>query len=143
MTDPDFDLMDFTPYLLAQAAEVASLGFQQYYKAHYGMLRTEWRVLFHLGRYGSMTATEICTRAQIHKTKISRAVAALERKRFLQRQQMQTDRRHETLILTSHGKTAYLDLAQAAQRYEETLMAGISQKERALLSKCLRHIAKI
>jgi DNA-binding MarR family transcriptional regulator len=49
------------------------------------MLRTEWRVLFHLGRYGAMSAREISRRAGIHKTKVSRAVAALERKRFLER----------------------------------------------------------
>ncbi len=29
---PDFDLHDFAPYLLNQAAEEASLGFQQVYK---------------------------------------------------------------------------------------------------------------
>jgi len=50
-----FDLQDFLPYLLNQAADASSLGFQKYYKDRYGMLRTEWRVLFHLGRYGAMT----------------------------------------------------------------------------------------
>ena len=73
----EFDLKDFLPYLLNQAAEEASLGFQVLYKERYGMLRTEWRVLFHLGRYGDMTAKEICDRARTHKTKVSRAVAAL------------------------------------------------------------------
>jgi hypothetical protein len=57
------------------------------YKDRYGMLRTEWRVLFHLGRYGAMSAREISRRAGIHKTKVSRAVAALERKRFLERRE--------------------------------------------------------
>jgi ATP-dependent Lon protease len=41
------------------------------------MLRTEWRVLFHLGIYGEMTATDIVNRARIHKTKVSRAVQKL------------------------------------------------------------------
>ena len=73
----DFDLLDFLPYLLNLAAEEASLGFQTLYKTRYGMLRTEWRVLFHLGIYGEMTATEIGERARMHKTKISRAVQKL------------------------------------------------------------------
>ena len=44
-----FDLQLFLPYLLNQAAEESSLSFQRVYKDRYGMLRTEWRVLFHLG----------------------------------------------------------------------------------------------
>ena len=54
------ELSHFLPYLLNQAAEVVSQDFQPNYKNRYGMLRTEWRVLFHLGRLGEMTATQIC-----------------------------------------------------------------------------------
>ena len=79
----DFDLRFFLPYLLNQAAEESSLAFQQVYKGRYGMLRTEWRVLFHLGIYGEMTAKEIGERARMHKTKISRAVQRLADRRFL------------------------------------------------------------
>ncbi|WP_446720123.1 MarR family transcriptional regulator, partial [Leisingera sp. ANG-S] len=56
------------------------------------MLRTEWRVLFHLGNYGQMTAKEIGSRAKIHKTKISRAVAKLSEKRFVTRTRDENDR---------------------------------------------------
>jgi hypothetical protein len=45
------------------------------------MLRTEWRVSFHLGRYAVITATESGARASMHKTRISPAFAALEQKR--------------------------------------------------------------
>ena len=87
MTDREhFDLADFLPYLLNQAAEASSRQFQDHYRKKYGMLRTEWRVLFHLGRYGKLTAKEISARAAIHKTKISRAVAALQSKRYLHRE---------------------------------------------------------
>ena len=84
-TDDTFDLSDFLPYLLNQAAEASSLEFQQLYKDRYGILRTEWRVLFHLGIYGRMTAREICDRTAMHKTKISRAVQKLADRRFLTR----------------------------------------------------------
>ena len=60
----DFDLQNFLPYLLNQAAEESSLAFQNIYKDRYGMLRTEWRVLFHLGIYGRLTAKEICERSK-------------------------------------------------------------------------------
>ncbi|MGJ8555905.1 MAG: MarR family winged helix-turn-helix transcriptional regulator, partial [Sulfitobacter geojensis] len=36
MTQSDFELQNFLPYLLNQAAEVSSLTFQQFYKDRYG-----------------------------------------------------------------------------------------------------------
>ena len=74
----DFDLEGFLPYLLNQAAEATSKSFHDTYKAAYGMTRTQWRVLANLGKFGSMTARDICTISHIEKTKVSRAVAALE-----------------------------------------------------------------
>lgn len=139
----DFDLRGFMPYLLNMAAEESSASFQKYYRGRYGMLRTEWRVLFHLGRYGAMTAKEICDRARMHKTKVSRAVAALQAKRFLTRSPWEDDRRHETLALTSLGKQAYADLAAQGQRFDRALMAEFSDEEARLLRQALVRIAKL
>ena len=116
--DNDFDLQDFLPYLMNQAAEALSLDFQRHYKGKYGMLRTEWRVLFHLGRYGEMTAKDICDRARMHKTKVSRAVAALEAKRYLTRTRQEEDRRSETLRLTQAGTRVFRDLYEEAARFD-------------------------
>jgi DNA-binding MarR family transcriptional regulator len=140
---PDFDLRDFLPYLLNLAAEEASLGFQALYKSRYGMLRTEWRVVFHLGRYGAMTATEVCTRSRIHKTKVSRAVAKLEARRFLRRQVSKLDRRAEVLTLTDAGRAAYSDLQAQAQAYEAKLTAGFTPEEAAALRRALQRLAKL
>lgn len=139
----DFDLSRFLPYVLNQAAEASSAGFQTYYRQRYGMLRTEWRVLFHLGRYGGMTAKEICARASMHKTKISRAVLALETKRYLLRTPQEQDRRHETLSLTRQGQAVYADLVQAAEAYDASLSAHFSRQEREVLNRCLEKIAKL
>jgi DNA-binding MarR family transcriptional regulator len=138
-----FDLKDFLPYLLAQAAEQASVEFQYFYKTKYGMLRTEWRVLFHLGRYGDMTAKDICDRARLHKTKVSRAVSALQEKRFLTRAQQEKDRRHETLCLTRSGQRAYTDLSNSAQRFDSKMIADFTDQEAEILRRCLIRIADL
>ncbi|WP_420860547.1 MarR family winged helix-turn-helix transcriptional regulator [Algirhabdus cladophorae] len=144
MTSVDpFDLRDFLPYLLAQAAEETSLGFQKHYKDGYGMLRNEWRVLFHLGRYGAMSARDICERAKLHKTKVSRAVAALERRRFLARSPTALDRRVEVLDLTKSGHSAYLDLAQKARSYDAAMVQSLSAEQEAVLRACLAKMAKL
>jgi DNA-binding MarR family transcriptional regulator len=107
------------------------------------MLRTEWRVVFHLGRYGAMTATEVCTRSRIHKTKVSRAVAKLEARRFLRRQVSTRDRRAEVLTLTDAGRAAYSDLQAQAQAYEAKLTAGFTPEEAAALRRALQRLAKL
>ncbi|MGR3802202.1 MAG: MarR family winged helix-turn-helix transcriptional regulator [Marinibacterium profundimaris] len=139
--NPDFDLRDFVPYLLNQAAEASSLEFQRLYKARYGMLRAEWRVLFHLGIYGRMTAREICDRSAMHKTKISRAVQKLADRRFLTRDPSDLDRRAEHLELTAAGSAAYRDLMAAAADYDARLMQGFTAEETALLRQMLRRLA--
>ena len=142
MTDKtNFDLQDFLPYALNRAAEVSSRDFQQIYKDRYGMLRTEWRVLFHLGRYGPMTAKAICDRATVHKTKVSRAVAALGDKRYLTRKTQSVDRRHETLQLTRRGEDVFADLDRAAREYDAKLAARFTPEEQVILRRCLAAIA--
>ena len=127
--DPDFDVRMFLPYLLNQAAEAASLEFQNVYKDRYGMLRNEWRVLFHLGIYGRMTASDIGARAQMHKTKISRAVQRLAERRYLVRTRDDADRRVEHLDLTKAGQKVYADLRSTARDYDAALVEGLPAED--------------
>ena len=137
MSDTPFHLPHFLPYLLNQASEAASQEFQAYYRAKYGMLRTEWRVVFHLGCYGDLSAKQICEMASIHKTKVSRAVRALEGKRFLTRQETEDDRRIERLALTPKGKAVFDDLSRASEGFDAKLAAGLSVAEMTHLRQAL------
>ena len=143
MVDDDFQLQYFLPYLLNQAAEASSLEFQQIYKSRYGMLRTEWRVLFHLGLYGQLTASEIGQRARMHKTKISRAVHRLTERRFVTRTRDDGDRRVEHLALTRRGQAAYDDLRAVAQRYNAALMDTLDPAEAAVLRRALVKLSDV
>ena len=51
-----------------------------------------------------MTATEVGVHSTMHKTKVSRAVFALEQRRWLKRTQDDGDRRVEHLELTAPGQ---------------------------------------
>ena len=138
----NFDLQAFLPYLLNQAAEQSSLSFQRSYKNRYNMLRTEWRVMFHLGLFGAMTARDIGIRGKIHKTKISRAVQKLTEKRFILRQRSADDRRLESLQLTVSGRAAYLELRKTAEQYQTDLSVDFSEEEFALLQTMLKRLIK-
>lgn len=141
MSEPtEFEITEFLPYLLNRAADNASISFQKLYKSKYGMLQTEWRVMFHLGRFETMTAKQICERAGLHKTKVSRAVRALELKRFLTRDEVPEDRRNEQLQLTKQGRNAYKELAKEAEHFEQKLIADFSTDEQVVLKTCLKKI---
>lgn len=117
----DFDLDTFLPYRLNRAAEIVSLRFAARYKERYDMTRPEWRALAALGSYGRMTATEIGANSTMHKTKVSRAVKALEDRRWLKRTLDDSDRRVEHLELTASGFKIYREMVEMAHAYEREL----------------------
>jgi len=140
VTDPDgedFDLDAFLPYLLNQAAEATSRGFARVYRAEYGMTRTQWRVLANLGRSGSLTAAEICRLSLLEKTKVSRAVGALEGQGLLARGRHGADRRAEVLTLTPEGRAVFERLGRLAQDYNRALRERLGP-EAAVLARVLR-----
>ena len=136
----EFDLDLFLPYLLNQAAEAASAGFQAIYREGHGMTRTQWRVMANLGKFGSLTARDICAIAHVEKTKVSRAVLALERAGMLARSQSDTDRRVEILSLTAGGKAVFADLGQKAVDYDAGLRAGLGVAQAAELDALLGRV---
>jgi DNA-binding MarR family transcriptional regulator len=133
----DFKLESFLPYRLNQAAERVSQRFAAQYRSLYYMTRPEWRVLAAIGTYGRMTATEIGANSSMHKTKVSRAVRALEEKRWLKRNEHSEDRRVEHLELTLAGKRIYGEMIELAKTYEQELVtllgaSGVQQLEAGL-----------
>jgi DNA-binding MarR family transcriptional regulator len=57
----------------------------------------------------------------MHKTKVSRAVAELERRRWLARRPDESDRRIEHLALTRAGLDAYREMVPLAKAFERRL----------------------
>ncbi len=137
-----FDLSRFLPYLLTRAAEESSIEFARIYKDRYGLLRTEWRVLFHLGQGGEMTATDIGRISKIHKTKISRAVAGLKKRRYLTKTQSTEDRRREHLKLSDTGQRVFRELALEAEAYNGRLLGRFTPEERAALLDSLQKLGR-
>jgi len=132
-----FDLERFLPYLLNQAAEAASRDFQATYRAAYGLSRVQWRVLANLGKFGAMTARDICRISHMEKTKVSRAVAALEDQGLLSRAPDPGDRRAEILSLTAKGAAVFADLGQRAIRYDAALRAELGAEATAQIDALL------
>ncbi|OKH86680.1 MarR family winged helix-turn-helix transcriptional regulator [Thalassospira sp. TSL5-1] len=124
-----FDLHGFLPFVLPHTSEKVSFGFRDIYRDRYRMTRSEWRVLATLGQYGPQTATDIGTRTGLHKTKVSRAVASIEARRWLKRQQDETDRRIALITLTKQGESAFASLAKAGITYNQKVRNHLGEQD--------------
>lgn len=131
------DLDSFLPYRLYRLADAVSREFSRIYKDSHGLTRPEWRTLSGLGQRGSMTATALGEQSAMHKTKVSRAVAELERRRWLTRTPDEEDRRVEHLSLTKGGLAAYREMVPLAKAFERELLAKLSASECSAISNGL------
>lgn len=120
-------LEGFLPYRLARAAEIVSRQFAALYRERHGMTRPEWRTLATIGQFNRITATEIGAHSSMHKTKVSRAIRALEQRKWISRQADDTDRRVEHIELTREGRQRYRDLVALARTYEAKLTGMLGQ----------------
>lgn len=136
--EPILSLEDFLPYRLNRLAEAVSRDFSKLYRDRHGLTRPEWRVLATLGEFPTMTATEIGAHSAMHKTKVSRAVAELERRVWLARKLDGADRRIEHLALTKAGRAVYREMVPIAKDFEARLLAMMNKDERESLMKALK-----
>lgn len=130
-------LETFLPYRLSRISEAVSQNFRSVYKEMYGLNRPEWRVLASLAEVGPATATQIGRHSAQHKTKVSRAVFALEQRRWLTRETVPSDRRNELLELTAAGRDAYARLAGPMLRLEEDILSRLTESEQRSLGESL------
>lgn len=141
MTQDVLALETFLPYRLNRLAEDVSHSFSTIYRDRFGITRPEWRLLATLGQYGTMTATAVGQHSAMHKTKVSRAVAALEQRRWLTRTRDEADRRIEDLRLTVVGLAAYREMVPLARAYEAKLLAALPEADRAAALRLITQLS--
>jgi DNA-binding MarR family transcriptional regulator len=137
MADELLILDDFLPYRLNRLADAVSREFAAIYKERYGLTRPEWRTLATLGQFGTATATAVGEHSAMHKTKVSRAVAELERRRWLTRQADAGDRRIEHLTLTTAGRKVYREMVPIARAFEARFLASFDARDRAAIPRVM------
>ncbi|QCI69256.1 MarR family transcriptional regulator [Phreatobacter stygius] len=127
------ELETFLPYRLNVLATIVSQGLSGIYAKRYGIGVPEWRVMATLGQFGAMTAKDIGSHSRMHKTKVSRAVAVLEKRLLVQRRANRQDLREAFLSLSEHGRAIYDDLVPVALTFAAELTQGLTRTERAEL----------
>ncbi len=134
---PALRLEAFLPYRLNVCSALVTQALSRIYAERYRMGVPEWRVLVTLGEIGPMTAKAIGLHSHMHKTKVSRAVALLERRRLVSRRANRADRREAFLSLTPAGRAVFEELAPAALAFVAELLDGVTEADRTVLDRTL------
>jgi DNA-binding MarR family transcriptional regulator len=127
-------LEQFLPYRLNRIASAVSQDFRSVYGPHHDLTIPEWRVLATLGQFEEMSAKAIGRHSAMHKTKVSRAVRALEERRWLKRRESEEDRREEILALTALGLKVYQDIIPKAVAFERHILDELGPEAKPLLN---------
>jgi DNA-binding MarR family transcriptional regulator len=135
-------LEDFLPYRLNVVASLTSQALSRIYAERYKFGVPEWRILVTLGEFGAMTGKAIGSHSHMHKTKVSRAVALMERRKLVARKANREDLRESILSLTPTGQAIYDDLAPAALDFAQQLLDVVEPGDRPALDRALRRIAE-
>ena len=135
-------LEEFLPYRLNVCAGLVSQALSRIYIERYKIGVPEWRVLVTLGQFGSMTAKAIGVHSHMHKTKVSRAVAMLERRKLVTRRANRADLREAFLSLTPAGREVYSVLAPIALDFARQLLETVDAADRAALDRALKKLTE-
>lgn len=133
-------LDEFLPYRLNVCANLVSQALSQIYAERYKIGVPEWRVLVTLGQFGMMTAKAVGAHSCMHKTKVSRAVALLERRKLVARRANRADLREAFLSLTPAGQDVYGELAPIALEFARELLQSVDAADRPALDRALRKL---
>src|SRR3569833_1040978 len=133
-------LEGFLPHRLLVCAQFVSAALARVHAERHQIGVPEWRVLVVLAECGGAAAKAIGQRSNMHKTKVSRAVAVLEQRGLVTRRSNSEDLREAFLSLTPSGRALHDELAPGALEFAERLVAAIEPADREALNRILERL---
>jgi len=135
-------LQQFVPYRMVHLASNISLALSKIYKQEFDITIAQWRVLAQLAQQQELYSKDIGAITSMDKSKVSRAVKALESKHYLLRKADNKDNRAAYLSLTVEGNRLYEKIAPKALQWERELTSVLETSEQRYLMKILDKLDK-
>ena len=133
-------LEQFLPYQLNVVSSLVSQALSRVYARRYRIGVPEWRVLVTLGQFGMMTGMAVGAHSHMHKTKVSRAVALLEKRKLLARRSNRADMRESFLSLTGAGRAMYEEVAPHALDFARRLTDILTPSDREAFDRAVKEL---
>jgi DNA-binding MarR family transcriptional regulator len=126
----------FAPYRIVALGHAISGRLARAY-ADENLTIPEWRVLAVVAQADALAARDVVGKTPMDKMTVSRAVASLEGKSVIVRLPSESDRRVNMLSLSKSGRALFDRVAVLALGFEDELLAGLSEDERATFDRLL------
>ncbi len=129
MKRSELHMDSFLPTLIRNLSEGMAASMGNRITGSFRLSETEWRILLQLAEHESLTASDIVHYSAMEKSKVSRALANLERLDLVERELSDTDHRVKQLRLTETGRKRYTALVPRVLDWERELIEGLEVSE--------------
>lgn len=107
---------------------------------HFGLSRAEFVILYSLGLFDGVTASEIAASTAFPKNTLSRAVNRIAKLGLIARSEARSDRRQQNLTLTPAGQAILDEAIPRFMALEEEMLSPLSLVERETLSALMAKV---
>ena len=128
-------------FLLNDAARLMSKRFGQRARTA-GLTRAQWQVLAYLARNEGIQQSALADMLEIEPITLVRILDRLEEAGFVERRRHPTDRRVWQLFLMQKTHSILETMLEMGDATRQEALAGISEADRAVLTRCLETIRK-
>jgi len=133
-------LAGFVPFRLNRLAAAVSQHLAVIYRTRFALDIPGWRVIATVGERRGCTAQQVAASTRMHKTRVSRAIAQLQRRGLIARVASDRDGRAMQLRLTASGRRLYAQLVPLALARERGLMHCMSAAQRRAFVRGLERL---
>jgi DNA-binding MarR family transcriptional regulator len=130
-------LGDLLIYRLGRLYSTAGAMTLRICEGEFGIARREWRLLAVLGEGGALQPSELATRAELDRSRTSRALAGLQAKGLVHRQVVAHDRRLAHVALTEQGRLLHARMLPRVAAINSAVLALLGDDQVAELDHLL------
>lgn len=139
---PILTLERYLPYRLSILSNKVSSLVAQTYKDKFAISVTEWRIMAVLGEHPGISADEISAKTQIEKSILSRAIARLLKRKFIEREVSEEDKRRSIINLSETGLSVYKEVVPLSYQHEKELLQCFTETEQQQFSELIDRLYK-
>ncbi len=139
MSADDFDLEEFTPYLINRLGSRLVEAFGRELTVH-GFTIKDWRILAAAWHYGELTQRSLAEHTTIDTSTLSRLVSGMVRRGLLTSTRDRRDSRAVRIRLTPKGRAATAAIIPTARDYVRRSQLGLSPADVLKLHEVLRRM---
>jgi len=134
------ELRQFVPYLLGAISNLLSSGASRHYRRAFGLGLTEIRLMWILSVEPRIPASRAAEIMGVDKAAISRALAALERRKLVRVAVDGRDSRQRIVELSPEGRRVQSEVMVVSRERERRLLAPFEREEVRALARLLHRM---